>query len=130
MNIDVTKELEFKTSRSGGKGGQNVNKVETKVELWFNISESSLLLDSEKEKLLFKLKNKIDKENNIHLQEQTDRTQLKNKELLKAKFYKLIYLGLKVVKPRKPTKLSKSIIKKRAENKKLASEKKQLRKKL
>ena len=100
------------------------------IELWFNISESSLILDSEKEKLLFKLKNKIDKENNIHLQEQTDRTQLKNKELLKAKFYKLIYLGLKVVKPRKPTKLSKSIIKKRAENKKLVSEKKQLRKKL
>ncbi|MFO0322433.1 MAG: alternative ribosome rescue aminoacyl-tRNA hydrolase ArfB [Bacteroidota bacterium] len=126
----LIKECKFKTSRSGGSGGQHVNKVETKVELWFNISESLHLLDFEKQKLLVKYKNKLDKENNIHLIEQTERTQLKNKELLKEKFYKLIYLGLKTIKPRKQTKISKAAKKKRVENKKQLSEKKQLRRKI
>jgi len=126
----LLKECIFKTSRSGGAGGQNVNKVESKVELWFNISESELLMDDEKFILLNKLNKKLEKETTIHLQEQTDRTQLKNKELLKDKFYKLILQGFKVSKPRKPTKVSKAVLAKRKESKRIKGEIKQLRKKI
>lgn len=126
----LIKECVFKTARSGGAGGQNVNKVESKVELWFNISESELLRDDEKQILLKKLSKKLEKETTIHLQEQTDRNQLKNKELLKEKFYKLILSGFKVAKVRKPTKISKAVKAKRLDNKKIKGEIKKLRKKI
>lgn len=127
---ELIKECVFKTARSGGKGGQNVNKVETKVELWFDIRQSAGLTDEEKERLLSKLATKLDKDGMLHLQEQSDRTQLKNKELLKEKFYRLMLSGLKVAKPRKATKLSKAVKARRQETKRAKSELKQLRKKI
>ncbi|MDF2449619.1 MAG: peptide chain release factor 1 [Bacteroidota bacterium] len=126
----LIRECVFKTARSGGAGGQNVNKVESKVELWFNIAESYMLTEEEKERLLKKLATRLEKGTTLHLQEQTDRTQLKNKELIKEKFYKLLLSGLKVAKTRKPTKISKAIKAKRLDSKKIKGEIKRLRKKI
>jgi ribosome-associated protein len=97
-NIDlnkVLKEVKFGFSRSGGKGGQNVNKVETKVELVFNIDDSLVIDEKTKALLKKKLYNRIDKENNIRLFNQTERTQLGNKKKAIEKFIKLVNNALK-----------------------------------
>lgn len=99
----VIKEAKFNTSRSGGKGGQNVNKVETKVELVFDIPGSLTLDDGMKALLLKKLAKKLDADGNIRLVSQTDRTQLGNKKKSIEKLIKLLDAALRKEKVRVKT---------------------------
>src|SRR5580765_537240 len=112
MMIDVLKEIEFKTARSGGKGGQNVNKVETMVEGWFHVPSSNILKDDEKTIIFEKLSNKITDSGYLLVKSRTERSQLRNKEEVIAKIHLLINNALikrKKRKPTKPTKASKAM---------------------
>ena len=125
----ILQELTFKAIRSSGSGGQHVNKVSSKVELMFNLSESLIFKDDQKERLLNKLQNRLTKENVLILQCGESRSQHKNKELVIKRFIDLIKKGLIIPKKRKPTKVPKSVIKKRLKSKRKQSEKKTNRQK-
>lgn len=126
----LKEELKYTTSRSGGAGGQHVNKVETKVTVKFNVPKSKVLSIEQKHILLEKLKNKINQKGKIVLHHQTDRSQLSNKEKVTKKLITLLQKALKQPKKRKKTKPSKAVKEERKKNKKLRSEVKVSRKKL
>ncbi len=129
LRPQLDSELQFKTSRSGGSGGQNVNKVSTKVELNFDIEASNILTSEQKQILLEKLSSKLTKEGLLQVVSQTERTQLGNKNKVIEKFYKLIEKAFHVPKKRKPSKPSKAAKEKRLLTKKRNSEIKKMRNK-
>jgi len=125
----IITELNFKAVRSSGAGGQNVNKVSSKVVLSFDLDKSKSVSDEEKLLLSEKLQSRLTSENVLILNCDEDRSQLKNKDIVTKRFLDIITKALIVPKPRKATKVSKSVIKKRLKDKKSLSQTKQFRRK-
>ena len=130
MNSEsILKELSFKAIRSSGAGGQHVNKTSSKIVLFFDVDNSESLNDDEKELLLKSLKTKLTKENILILNCDESRSQHKNKEIVIVRFLKIITDGLTIQKPRKATKIPRSVIRKRLDSKKKQAFKKVTRRK-
>ena len=126
---DFSKEFEFQTSRSSGPGGQNVNKVETRVTLRFRVASSELLEQREKDRLLLKWKNKLTSEGELLVSAEKHRSQLRNREEAIKIFGQLLEKAFTDPKPRKKTKPSKGAIQERLNSKKKHSDKKANRRK-
>ncbi|WP_396186666.1 alternative ribosome rescue aminoacyl-tRNA hydrolase ArfB [Flavobacterium sp.] len=125
----IIAELQFKAVRSSGAGGQNVNKVSSKVVLTFDLKNSQGLSEEEKALLENKLASRLTSEQILILNCDEDRSQLKNKAIVTKRFLNIIAAGLVIPKIRKATKIPKSVIRKRIKDKKSLSETKQNRRK-
>ncbi|AWH84767.1 aminoacyl-tRNA hydrolase [Flavobacterium album] len=123
----IIQELTFKAVRSSGAGGQNVNKVASKVVLSFDLANSQSLTDEEKALAEMRLASRLTNEKVVVLQCDEDRSQFRNKDIVIKRFFEMMDNALKEVKPRKPTKIPRAVIKKRIENKRRQSEIKQSR---
>jgi ribosome-associated protein len=126
---NIISELKYKAVRSSGAGGQNVNKVSSKVVLTFDLKNSQFLSDEEKLLLEKNLHNRLTADLVLILNCDEDRSQLKNKEIVTKRFLDILKKGLLVPKERKPTKIPKSVIRKRIKDKKNVSEVKKTRRK-
>jgi ribosome-associated protein len=129
QNFIPEEEIEFQFSRSSGKGGQNVNKVETKVEIRFNIDRSKAFSEEEKEKIKEALASKINQEGDLIIRSEEERSQLKNRRMALEKLNEIIREALKPREERIPTKVPQASKAERLKEKKLISEKKKLRQK-
>lgn len=130
MNIPIEaiiKELKFKTSRAGGAGGQHVNKVSSKVLLQWTVADTALFTAEQIDLLQFQLANRINKDGSLQMECDTDRSQLKNKEIVVARFIHLLESTLKPVKARKKTKIPYGKVLARLDRKKIQSDKKKSR---
>src|SRR3989337_1435526 len=125
----LNKELAFSASRSSGPGGQNVNKVNSKITLMFDVVRSEILTEEEKDVMVKKLASQLTKEGVLILMAQDKRSQLENKEATIQKLDKLLVKAFAKRKVRKATKPSKTAVQKRITNKKQHSQKKQWRQK-
>jgi len=124
---DLQSEFQFKTSRSGGAGGQHVNKVATKVQLTFDVRQSALISEDEKEILLAKLGNHISEEGVVQVISQAGRSQYANKLDALKKMYKLLNKCFEIPKKRKPSVPTRLSVHERKVEKKIKSEVKRLR---
>ncbi|MFK5857012.1 MAG: alternative ribosome rescue aminoacyl-tRNA hydrolase ArfB [Bacteroidota bacterium] len=125
--IKIKSELKFRTSRSSGPGGQSVNKVNTKVELLFDVWKSAVLTSDQKDVISKKLSNRINVDGILSISSEETRSQFKNKELVVSRFIQLLNEALVPIKKRKATKRSKASVEKRLRNKKYQSDKKKNR---
>ena len=127
---DLSTEITFQTTRSGGKGGQNVNKVETAVIGYFIVAGSQILTEEQKLLVTEKLSNRINNEGMLFVKSQTYRTQLENKDEVIRKMNELVTKALEQKKKRKPTRISKAVKEKRLELKKKKGEVKEGRRRI